>query len=97
MRRDDSTTTSIDALLDICSLKYKPINTSDISEKESVKWNIHCNPGWIVPIPVGYGSISEIYEPGKVKNSRDSELPFCFTLKYGSTVTAPILAFFKCL
>ena len=35
-------------------------------------------PGWLVPIPVGYAAISEVYAPGVVKRSRDPTVPFRF-------------------
>lgn len=34
--------------------------------------------GWIVPIPVGYGSLSELHDPGTVANARDEQTPFRF-------------------
>lgn len=34
--------------------------------------------GWIVPIPVGYGALSELYPAGSVCNARDQTTPFRF-------------------
>lgn len=34
--------------------------------------------GWIVPIPVGYGALSELYPAGRVRNARDQATPFRF-------------------
>lgn len=34
--------------------------------------------GWIVPIPVGYGALSELHSPGSVRNARDATTPFRF-------------------
>ena len=34
--------------------------------------------GWIVPIPVGYGALSELYPSGTVRNARDASTPFRF-------------------
>ncbi|MBE0689388.1 MAG: type I-F CRISPR-associated protein Csy2 [Anaerolineae bacterium] len=34
--------------------------------------------GWIVPIPVGYGALSEVHPPGSVHNARDLATPFRF-------------------
>ncbi|AIS11305.1 CRISPR-associated protein Csy2 [Pseudomonas chlororaphis subsp. aurantiaca] len=36
------------------------------------------NLGWIVPIPVGYGALSEVLEPGSVNNARDGQTAFRF-------------------
>lgn len=34
--------------------------------------------GWLVPIPVGYGALSDVQPPGSVRNARDSHTPFRF-------------------
>lgn len=34
--------------------------------------------GWIVPIPVGYGALGNLHEPGSVANARDATTPFRF-------------------
>jgi len=34
--------------------------------------------GWIVPIPVGYGALSDLHPPGTVRNARDASTPFRF-------------------
>ncbi len=34
--------------------------------------------GWIVPIPVGYGALSELHAAGSVPNARDATTPFRF-------------------
>jgi CRISPR-associated protein Csy2 len=34
--------------------------------------------GWIVPIPVGYGALSEVHPPVSVANARDTATPFRF-------------------
>lgn len=34
--------------------------------------------GWIVPIPVGYGALGELHEPGSVSSARDATTPFRF-------------------
>jgi len=31
-----------------------------------------------VPIPLGYGALTEVQPPGSVANARDSTTPFCF-------------------
>jgi len=68
--------TFLDALLDLSSLNYEPISTE--SDAEVVEWQIRKKPGWIVPIPVGYRSISKCYDAGEVINARDTEYPFSF-------------------
>jgi CRISPR-associated protein Csy2 len=34
--------------------------------------------GWIVPIPVGYGALGDLYAAGSVPNTRDATTPFRF-------------------
>jgi CRISPR-associated protein Csy2 len=34
--------------------------------------------GWVVPIPVGYGALSEVQAAGSVANARDASTPFRF-------------------
>lgn len=34
--------------------------------------------GWLAPIPVGYGALTDVQEPGTVANARDKRAPFCF-------------------
>jgi CRISPR-associated protein Csy2 len=68
--------TSFDALLDLSSINHEPIITEE--DAEVVEWQVRKKPGWIVPIPVGYRSISECYEAGQVLNARDTETPFSF-------------------
>lgn len=76
LKLTDPESTAIDAFLEFSSLNFKP-STNDLNEKKA-EWSVDKKPGWIVPIPVGYGSISELYEPGLVKNARDNSCPFQF-------------------
>ncbi len=75
LREHDPSATSVDALMDMCSLAFEPQGEP---ESENVQWEIRSKPGWVVPVPVGYGGISEIYAPGEVKNVRDPDTPFRF-------------------
>lgn len=34
--------------------------------------------GWLVPIPVGYGALTDVQPGGTVTNARDNTTPFCF-------------------
>jgi len=75
LRQHDPSTTGVDALMDMCSLAFEPQGEQ---ESGNAQWEIRSKPGWIVPLPVGYGGISEIYAPGEVKSARDSDTPFRF-------------------
>ncbi len=70
--------TVLDALLDLVQLKWNPI-PQDLEHPNQVEWQAsRAKPGWLVPLPVGYGAISQLYEPGKIKNARDNEVPLRF-------------------
>lgn len=79
----DENATPLDAWLDLSRLNHvcrieKRVEAGG-PQKETVHWEIRRPyPGWLVPIPVGYGAISELYSPGDVANARDPEVPFQF-------------------
>lgn len=75
MREQNPDVNSLDALLDLTRLNIDPTE----NENGEVTWSAtRARPGWLAPLPVGYGAISEVFDPGVVKNSRDSETPFRF-------------------
>lgn len=43
-----------------------------------VAWQVQTRPGWLVPLPIGYAGISELYAPGTVAGARDATTPFRF-------------------
>lgn len=52
------------------------VNLPTVASKD---WTVsRRKPGWLVPLPVGYAAISELYAPGEVKNARDNDTPFRF-------------------
>ena len=68
----------IDAWLDFSALEYKAIpelpedqNVPD--ENTPANWEYVSKPrlGYLVPLMTGYKSISKLYDPGEVKNTRD--------------------------
>ena len=74
---------AMDAWLDLSRLHVYPEATGDSEGEDSgtkgkVEWQVRRPPGWTVPIPVGYGALSDIYEPGQVARARDSTTPFRF-------------------
>lgn len=48
------------------------------SENDIHRWEIRSSPGWQVPIPIGYGALGDLHEPGEVANTRDTTTPFRF-------------------
>ncbi|MED5526419.1 MAG: type I-F CRISPR-associated protein Csy2 [Pseudomonadota bacterium] len=65
----------LDAWLDLSSLQIKPLQQQGT---DKVQWQARRPPGWLVPIPVGFGALSDPYEPGQVANARDPRVPFRF-------------------
>lgn len=68
----DGQADALDALLDLSRLNFDPPGP------DADNWSIRTRPGWLVPIPVGYGALSPLYPPGSVRNSRDADTPFRF-------------------
>lgn len=83
LKAQGKSATALDAWLDLSRLNHEcrveKHRDEDGKEKETVHWEIRRPyPGWLVPIPVGYGAISELYAPGEVANARDPSVPFQF-------------------
>lgn len=79
LKADDENATALDAWLDLSRLNHQCHVTQDDDGKQQVSWEIRRPyPGWLVPIPVGYGALSDLYGPGEVANARDPDTPFRF-------------------
>lgn len=86
MQRLDSQATALDALLHLSRFNWSAQVEADAdadantgaNAKAKVKWDHDRRDGWIVPIPVGYGALSELHPPGAVANVRDPDIPFRF-------------------
>lgn len=71
--------TRLDALLSLSRINWRYAPDEESLEQPSFAWkNDRTGLGWIVPMPVGYGALTEIYPPGKVLNARDATTPFRF-------------------
>tara|TARA_R110002020_G_scaffold146164_4_gene320612 strand:- start:279 stop:1262 length:984 start_codon:yes stop_codon:yes gene_type:complete len=84
LKAQDESATALDAWLDLSRLNHECLveqvkDEKDGKEKEVVRWSVR-RPyrGWLVPIPVGYGALSDQYDPGEVANARDPSVPFRF-------------------
>uniref|UniRef100_UPI002468A9A5 type I-F CRISPR-associated protein Csy2 n=1 Tax=Chromohalobacter sp. 296-RDG TaxID=2994062 RepID=UPI002468A9A5 len=76
LQAQDENATALDAWLDLSRLNHE---CHVDPESEQVSWEVRRPyPGWLVPIPIGYGAISEEFEPGSVANARDTQIPFRF-------------------
>lgn len=84
LKAQDESATALDAWLDLSRLNHEcnveqVTDEKDDKKKDVVRWSVRRPyPGWLVPIPVGYGAISDQYEPGEVANTRDPSVPFRF-------------------
>ncbi len=80
MRLAAPASTALDALLDLSRLNFDPVLTpaSEAGKPDTVDWQIRKKPGWLVPLPIGYAGISDLYAPGQVANTRDASTPFRF-------------------
>jgi len=66
--------TELDALLDVCSLHHVP----ETDDKNKTTWHTRSaktGRGWLVPMPIGYQGISDLFEPGEMQNTRNPEYP----------------------
>lgn len=78
-RASNPSATALDAWLDLSRFNWKsmPVEPSD-ETKAKVEWKHDRSEGWIVPIPVGYGALSDPYPAGEVQNARDQDTEFRF-------------------
>ncbi|MCZ0928201.1 type I-F CRISPR-associated protein Csy2 [Vreelandella janggokensis] len=69
----------LDAWLDLSRLNHYCTLENEGEPNEKPVWQAQ-RPyrGWLVPIPVGYGAIFDLFNPGEVANARDAKTPFRF-------------------
>lgn len=82
IREQDSQATRLDAWLDLSRLNHqcrRETHTDEQGEtREDVHWEVRRRPGWLVPIPVGFGALTRLHVPGEVARTRDDSTPFRF-------------------
>lgn len=68
----------LDAWLSLSRINWHaPQPDENDGPNEKTPWlNDRQDVGWIVPVPVGYGALSELQPPGSVSNARDTSTPF---------------------
>lgn len=76
LQQQDPHATTLDAWLDLSRFNYR--SHTDTQGKTTWKHDRPAGSGWMVPIPVGYGALSETYKAGQVTNARDQSTPFRF-------------------
>lgn len=81
LREKSAGATVLEALLDLTGLNHFPVHPVEgeaNNPPDNVEWQIERRPGWLVPLPVGYAGISDVYNPGAVAQARDQVTPFRF-------------------
>lgn len=83
LKQEKADTTPLDAWLDLSRNNVRAViqdNGQDGESDKIVTWvsSRKERRRWIVPIPIGYGSLTEIHPPGSVANTRDSATPVRF-------------------
>lgn len=76
LQQDRPDATLLEAWLDQSRLNHRPTH----GEGGQIVWQTQrgSGKGWIVPLPVGYGAISPLYEAGSVRSARDDSTPVRF-------------------
>jgi CRISPR-associated protein Csy2 len=69
---EDPAATRLDAWLSLARINWRYDEASEKWQHDREKL------GWVVPIPVGYGALSEVQAAGSVANARDTGTPFRF-------------------
>ena len=76
MLQHDAKASKIDAWLSASRINWQ---WSDDDGDNPAGWqHDRRDQGWLVPIPLGYGALSDLQPAGTVKNARDPETPFRF-------------------
>ena len=63
--------TPLDALIDVCTRHHIP----ETQKNGDIKWlttSRKSGHGWLVPMPIGYQGISDLYDAGMMQNERES-------------------------
>ena len=74
VKKEKPDTTPLDVLIDVCALHHIP----ETQKNGDTKWlttSRKSGHGWLVPIPIGYQGISELFEAGTMQNVRNPEYP----------------------
>lgn len=74
VKADNPDATPLDALIDVCALRHIP----EAQKNGDTKWLTTSRKGghgWLVPMPIGYQGISELFEAGTMQNVRNPEYP----------------------
>ncbi|WP_435980590.1 type I-F CRISPR-associated protein Csy2 [Psychrobacter sp. DM4] len=72
IKQDNPEATTLDALIDVCALHHIP----ETQKNGDTKWSTMSRKsghGWVVPMPIGYQGISDLYDASVMQNVRNPE------------------------
>ncbi|MFB4392641.1 MULTISPECIES: type I-F CRISPR-associated protein Csy2 [unclassified Pseudomonas] len=73
LRQEDPDATPLDAWLSLSRINWR---ASEVEASGKTTWHSDRKGlGWVVPIPVGYSTLTPLLPAGSVPNARDSETP----------------------
>lgn len=78
LQAEQAQASALDAWLDLSRWNHHAVQNTDEKGATSTTWETDKRPGWTVPIPVGYASLSDLHAPGTVAGARDGNTPFRF-------------------
>lgn len=80
MQKIHAQTDLLDAWLDLSRINWAPqrIPAKKEGAPDTIEWQASSKPGWLVPIPVGFGALDDLHAPGSVANARDDRTPLRF-------------------
>lgn len=83
MQAEEPNASKLDAWLSLARInwRYQP----PLEENKKGQWQHDRTDGWIVPIPIGYGALTDELPAGSVANARDPSIPFRFVESLYST------------
>lgn len=76
VQQDNPQATPLDALLDVCTLHHIPETQNQGQANETTTWTTTSKKtgrGWLVPMPIGYQGISDVFDAGVMQNVRNPE------------------------
>lgn len=76
VQQENPQATPLDALLDVCTLHHIPEMQNQGQANEKTTWvttSKKTGRGWLVPMPIGYQGISDVFDAGVMQNVRNPE------------------------
>lgn len=79
LQAEGSASNRLDAWLSLARINWRYQPPAEAEPDAAGQWeHDRQHLGWAVPIPVGYGALGALHEPGTVANARDPNTPFRF-------------------